>query len=309
MKTNTLKTNLALLMAMVLWSTSFVTLKATFAVYEPMFVIFARMFLASIFFLLIIKKLKTKITYKKGDYRFLILMALFEPCLYFIFEAKALVYTSASQAGMITSMLPLLVAIAAFFILEERMSYKTVAGFTIAAAGAAVLSIYSDVSESSPNPELGNALEFCAMICATGYTITLKKLSSRYDPFFLTAIQSFIGCIFFLPMIYIDGSGFPRTFVPSAAAAIVYMALFITVGAYGLFNYGVSKIEAGKASAFTTLLPVFSLFWGWLILNETMNKTQYIACAFVLAGVYLSQIDRSGKKAAKEEITVPDLPM
>jgi len=309
MKTNLYKSSLALLTAMILWSTSFVALKSTFTVYEPMFVIFARLFLASIFFMFIIKKLRTKITYKKGDYRFLILMALFEPCLYFIFEAKALVYTTASQAGMITSMLPLLVAIAAFFILKERMSYKTVAGFIIAAAGAAVLSIYSDVTESAPNPALGNLLEFCAMICAAGYTITLKKLSYRYDPFFLTAIQSFIGCIFFLPMMFIDGTGFPDTFNPAAAGAILYMAFFITIGAYGLFNYGVSKIEASKASAFINLLPVFSVFWGWLLLNENMNRIQYIAAAFVLAGVYLSQREKKEKEAAKEEITVPDLPL
>lgn len=309
MKTSTLKTNLSLLFAMILWSTSFVSLKITFETYEPMFVIFARMLLASIVFLFFIKKLTAKITYKKGDYRFLILMALFEPCLYFIFEAKALMYTTASQAGMITSMLPLLVAIAAFFILKERMSYKTIAGFLIAAAGAAVLSIYSDVTLNSPNPALGNALEFGAMICATGYTISLKKLSYRYDPFFLTAIQSFVGCIFFLPMIYIDGSGFPDTFVPSAAAAIVYMGLFITIGAYGLFNYGISKIEAGKAAAFTNLLPVFSVFWGWVILNENMNKIQYIASAVVLAGVYLSQIGKRENKTAKEEITEPGLHM
>lgn len=309
MKSNLYKASLALLTAMILWSTSFVALKSTFTVYEPMFVIFARLFLASIFFLFIINKLKSRITYKKGDYRFLILMALFEPCLYFIFEAKALVYTTASQAGMITSMLPLLVAIAAFFILKERMSYKTVAGFIIAASGAAALSIYSDVTENAPNPALGNLLEFCAMICAAGYTITLKKLSYRYDPFFLTAIQSFIGCIFFLPMIFIDGTGFPDTFVPAAAGAIIYMAFFITIGAYGLFNYGVSKIEASRASAFINLLPVFSVFWGWLLLNENMNRIQYIASAFVLAGVYLSQREKKEKEAAKEEITVPDLPL
>ncbi len=309
MKTDTLKTNLALLFAMILWSTSFVSLKITFETYEPMFVIFSRMLIASIVFLFFIKKLAAKNTYKKGDYRFLILMALFEPCLYFIFEAKALLHTTASQAGMITSMLPLLVAIAAFFILKEKMSFKTVAGFIIAAAGAAALSIYSDVSVNAPNPALGNFLEFGAMICATGYTITLKRLSYRYDPFFLTAIQCFVGSVFFLPMIYIDGTGFPDTFVPSAAAAIVYLALFITIGAYGLFNYGVSKIEAGKASAFTNLLPVFSVFWAWLILNENMNKIQYLASAVVLAGVYLSQMGKKEKRTDNEEITEPGLHM
>ncbi|MFA5518625.1 MAG: DMT family transporter, partial [Spirochaetota bacterium] len=101
----------------------------------------------------------------------------------------------------------------------------------------------------------------------------------------------------------------PDTFAPSAAAGIVYLALFITIGAYGLFNYGVSKIEAGKASAFTNLLPVFSVFWAWLILNENMNKIQYLASAVVLAGVYLSQMGKKEKRTDNEEITEPGLHM
>jgi len=283
------KARAALLTAMVIWSTSFVALKATFRVYDPMFVIWGRQVLASIVFLFVIKKLWAKCRYKKGDIKYLLLMSLFEPCLYFMFEAIAIVNTTASQAGMLTSMLPMLVAVAAFFILKERTTPLMWLGFTFAIAGAILLSVFSEITEDAPNPVLGNFFEFMAMVCATGYTITLKKLSARYNPFFLTAVQCFVGTIFFLAVIIISGAGFPSHFELMPAACIVYLGLVVTLGAYGLYSVGVSIINASIATAFVNLIPVFTIFWGWLFLGETMNLIQYAGCGLVFSGVYLSQ--------------------
>ena len=82
--------------------------------------------------------------------------------------------------------------------IRERFGL-TPAGFVLAVIGVCWLSLASEVSEGAPRPVLGNFLEFAAMVCATGYTLTLKKLSARYTPLFLTAIQAFIGALFFLP--------------------------------------------------------------------------------------------------------------
>ncbi|HOP64792.1 MAG TPA: DMT family transporter [Spirochaetota bacterium] len=289
MHSSSYKARIALLTAMIIWSTSFVALKATFRVYDPMFVIWGRQVLASIAFLFVIKRLWVKCRYKKGDIKYLLLMSLFEPCLYFMFEAMAIVNTTASQAGMLTSILPMLVAVAAFFILKERTTPLMWLGFAFAIAGAVMLSVFSEATEDAPAPVLGNFFEFMAMVCATGYTITLKKLSTRYNPFFLTAVQCFVGSIFFLAVIIISGTRFPSHFEFMPAAGIVYLGLVVTLGAYGLYNMGVSSINASIATAFVNLIPVFTIFWGWLFLGETMNLMQYAGCGLVFSGVYLSQ--------------------
>jgi drug/metabolite transporter (DMT)-like permease len=278
-----------LVAAMIIWSTSFIALKITFATYDPMFVIWARQILASLFFLFIIRWLWKKCEYKKGDYKLLLLMAIFEPCLYFLFEAMALTRTTASQAGILTSTLPILVAIAAFFTLKEKTTPLTWLGFALAVSGAVILSIFSEVTENAPDPILGNFLEFCAMICAAGYTVSLKKLSERYNPFFLTAFQCFTGSVFFFPFIFIQGNSFPRHFVPVPALGIVYLGLVVTMGAYGLYSVGISRVKAGTAAAFVNLIPVFTIFFAWIFLNETLNSLQYFGCALIFAGVYLSQ--------------------
>ena len=253
-----------------------------------MVVIFGRMFIASLCFLLVFKSLKN-IDYRPGDWKLLLFMGVCEPGFYFIFEALSLTYTDASQAGMICALLPLLVAIAARFTLGERISRKTLSGFSLAIIGAVLLSIAATSTETAPNPALGNFLEFLAMICATGYMISLKKLTPRYNPWFLTMIQAFIGTFFYFPLLFLPTTTLPTTIDPVGIATIVYLGIFVTIMAYGLYNYGMSKIPASQASSFVNLIPVITLFFGWLLLNERLNWIQYAASGIVLAGVYLSQ--------------------
>ena len=283
----------ALFTAMVLWATSFVALKIAFRGYDPMFVMFARQAVAALLFLPVFAHLRSRMTVRRSDIPWIILMAVFEPCFYFVFEAEALRRTSASQAGMITSILPLTVAIAAYFLLKERLTKYNVAGFLIAVTGACMLSVFSESDSAAPNPTFGNFLEFLAMCCATGYTITLKKLSSRYDPFYLTAIQCFVGSVFFFPIMLAVG-GLPSSLEPASAGAIVYLGAVVSMGAYGLYNYGVSKVDASRGAAFVNLIPVFTLIAARIVLGDRMNAIQWAACLLVFTGVYLSE-RRNGK--------------
>ncbi|RJP78461.1 MAG: DMT family transporter [Desulfobacteraceae bacterium] len=290
MKNSTLRPILALITAMILWASSFVALKFAIRFYDPMIVIFGRMMVASVFFLLIAYQFKT-LEWKTRDLKWIAVMVLFEPCLYFLFEIRAIENTTASQAGMITAVLPLLVAIGARIFLKEYLHWQTIAGFVISISGAVWLSMGGSPSQSAPNPLLGNFFEFLAMLCATGYTLILKRLTAFYPPLFLTGIQAIAGSLFYLPFLFLPSTTLPHEFHPIPFAAILYLGVFITLGAYGLYNYGVSRISAGKASAFVNLIPVFAVVLGWLILSERFTVSQYLASGCVLIGVLISQFN------------------
>ena len=281
--------SLALIMAMVLWSSSFIALKIAFRAYDPMFVIFGRMLVASLCFLVVGKRLARSLKYRRGDYKPILFMAFCEPCLYFIFEAKAVENTTASQAGIITAMLPIMVMTAAALFLKEQVSKKAWSGALIAVFGVLWLTAESSPSSDAPNPVLGNFLEFLAMVCAAGYTIALKTLTDRYSPFFLTAIQAIIGCFFYFPLLFLPSTELPQQFVAAPGLAIVYLGAVITLGAYGLFNYGIKHVPANKGAIYVNLIPIFSVLLGWLVLGETFTLYQFFAGILILAGVYLSQ--------------------
>lgn len=280
---------LGLLLAMVLWASSFVALKIAFRAYHPMVVIFGRMAVASICFLFLYKWLRNSVDYRKGDLRYILFMAFCEPCLYFLFEAKALENTTASQAGMITAMLPVMVAVCAAWLLRENVGRHTWIGSLTAVAGVCWLTLESVPTSDAPNPVLGNFLEFMAMVCATGYTITLKHLAQRYTPLFLTAMQAFVGSLFYFPFLFLPSTRLPVYFDPVSGTAVIYLGAVITFGAYGLYNYGLKHIPASQASAFVNLIPVFSVIFGWILLDESFSRGQCMAAGIVMAGVYISQ--------------------
>ena len=289
----------SLVLAMLLWASSFVALKLAFRGYHPMQVIFGRMLIASLCFIVFIPAFR-RIEWRRHDLKYLLIMAVCEPCLYFIFEAKALELTSASQAGMITAMLPLLVAILAWSILKETIRRQTLIGFTMAILGACWLSVASEITAEAPNPLLGNFCEFLAMVCAAGYTIALKHLSDHYPPLFLTAFQAFLGCLFFFPFLLIPDIGFPRHLETTPLLAVLYLGTFITFGAYACYNFGVSRIPASQAAGFVNLIPVFGVLLGMLILGDRLNAEQWLACGLVFCGVWIS---------SRRKVSIPPGPL
>ena len=282
---------ISLMLAMMLWASSFIALKLAFRSFDPMVVIFGRMVVASFCFIFFYRRLRP-VRYQKGDLKFILFMVLCEPCLYFIFEAMALENTTASQAGMITALLPLMVASAARIFLKETVSIRSWIGFVTAIAGAIWLSAGGVPSQEAPRPALGNFLEFVAMVCATGYIVTMKRLTARYSPFFLTAMQAFCGSLFYLPLLMLPTTTLPTEYNIEGIIAIVYLGAFITMGAYGLYNFGVSRIPVSQASAFVNLIPAFTVLFGWLILGETFTPAQYLAAMMIFTGIFVSQSTR-----------------
>jgi drug/metabolite transporter (DMT)-like permease len=278
---------ICLVVAMALWGSSFIALKVAFTELPAMWVIFGRMALGSLVFLLA-WRWRGHMQYRQGDWKYLLGLAACEPCLYFLFEALALQNTSAAQAGMVTALLPLLVAVGAFIFLRERITRTTLAGFLIALVGAVWLSLAGGADEHAANPVLGNFFELLAMLCAMGYTLLLKHLSARYSPFLLTAMVAFVGTLFFLPLALL-GDPIPAQVSLTGLAAVAYLGVLVTVGAYGLYNFGVSRLPASQASGFTNLIPVFTLLFAMLLLGERLNNPQLLAAALVFAGVALSQ--------------------
>jgi drug/metabolite transporter (DMT)-like permease len=279
-----------LAVAALLWASSFVVLKAAMVRYHPYMLIFGRLMVASICFVPLFYR-RRHLRPKPGALKYILLMAVCEPCLYFLFETAALQRTTASQAGMITAMLPLMVAVGAYLFLSERLTLPTLVGFSLAIVGAVWLSLTGEVTQSAPDPVWGNFLEFLAMICATGYILCVKRLTSDYDysPLMITAVQALAGFVFYLPLIWLPSIDFSVHWELDFLWAILYLGAFITMGAYGLYNYGISRVTAGQAAAFINLIPIFSVLLGWFFLDERFTPPQYLAAAVILLGIYLSQ--------------------
>ncbi len=283
--------------AVVLWGTSFVAAKEALTAFSPLALVFVRMALASAVFACFRPAMR-KSRPLPGDWKWLALLCLFQPCLYFVFEAHALTLTTASQAGVISSLVPLLVAAGAWAFFAEPLSTRAAAGLVLCLTGVAGLSLGATVEGEAPNPVLGNVLELAAMACAAGYMLVVKHLSPRHDPWRLTALQCLAGAIFFLPA----ALGAPgRMWLEADAGALAsaaYLGLGVTVGAFGLYNMAMARMPAGRAAMAINLVPPAALAAGVVFRGDTLSMGQLAACAAIAAGVLLGRVGRAKNASA-----------
>jgi drug/metabolite transporter (DMT)-like permease len=280
---------LCLIGAVLLWGTSFAAMKTALAGFAPMAVVWIRMVLGTAVLLPFWHKVP-KPVYRRGDWKWLVLLGLFEPCLYFLLEGFAINLTTSSQAGMVSAIVPLLVAAGAWLFLKERLPLPAIVGLVVSVGGVIVLSLAGAPGQNAPAPALGNTLELLAMFSAAGYMLVLKRMSSRYDPWFLTGVQSFMGTLFFLPGALLSNPVTWLTAPRSAWIGALYLGLFVTVGGLGLYNMAVSRMHASRAVMAINLIPLVAVVAGWLVLGEALAPIQGVACAAIVGGVVLGEI-------------------
>ena len=279
---------LSLAGAVFLWGTSFTATKAALSGFAPMMVIWLRMALASMVVLFVCKRIPSP-RYRKGDWKVLAFLCLMQPCLYFLLEGYAVSLTTSSQAGMISALVPLLVAVGAWAVLKEPMSFRGVTGLLVSIGGVVWLSFGGTPDINAPSPALGNLLEVGAMICVAIYMVVMKRLSVRYSTWWLTGMQCVAGAVFFLPGAVLSSPGALAAIPTTAWVAVAYLGLFVTLGAFGLYNMAMTHMPAARAALSINLVSPVALVAGWLMLGETMSPMQLAACAVVGCGVYLGR--------------------
>jgi drug/metabolite transporter (DMT)-like permease len=285
--------------AVLFWGSSFLATKSAMQTFSPMTVMWLRMVLASLVFLPFWRRVPRP-ERRAGDRRYLLLAVLFVPCLYYLLEGYALRYTSSGQAGAVSAVFPLLVAAAAWPLLGERLSWQAAVAIAVSIAAIALLSFSGVTGEAAPAPVLGNVLEFCAMLAATGSTLVVKHLSSRYDPWLLTGLQAAVGAVFFLPLAFASGVPDLPAAPLSTWVALLYLGVVCGLGAFGLYNSALKLMPANRAALAINAIPVVALLGGWLVLGETLTWVQLLACVLIIGAVVFAEV--TGRAPAEEPV-------
>lgn len=287
--------------AVLFWGTSFAVTKSAYSALPPMTVVWLRMMVAFAAFLPLLPRVRRP-DYRRGDWKLLGLATLFLPCLYFLAEGFAIRYTSSSQAGVISAVMPLIVALAGWLVLGERPGARTTAAVLISMVGVAVLSLTGASQAAAPNPVLGNLLELGAMIAAAGSTLTISRLSHRYDPLFLTGLQMAVGTVFFTPLGLASGPIDWAAVPASAWAAVAYLGVACGLAAFGLYNAALRLLPAARAALTINLIPAVAMITGWLALGETMSGLQIAACLLIVSAVAYAEF--GGRSTGAEPVLV-----
>lgn len=293
----------SLVLAMLLWGLTFVFYKITFESFRPVTVILLRLIISVPFIFISAKILKKIQRIEKKDLSYIILLAFFEPFLYFMGESYGLTYVSSTLAAVIVAIIPLLVPVAAYITFRERLNRMNKLGLLLSFMGVLMVILTSDVEWGATMK--GVLFMFLAVISAVAYAVLIKKLTYKYNGFTITAYQNFIGIFFFLPFFFLwDFQKFIST-VPTrdSLLALLYLGIFGSSITFILFARGVRELGASRANIFANLIPVFAAVFSFFILKEEMPALKITGIVIVVTGLVLSQIKslkiKNGRKAAR----------
>ena len=271
-KKDAVATYCGLLMAVMFWGLSFVVTKIALETIPAFTLVFARFLLGSLFFLALIWR-RGFPRFSSRDRWIVLLTALFEPCLYFIFETKGLQYTSAPKASLIIATIPLAVLVLAALFLKERARVASIFGIFISLGGLWLLVTGApDFRWDLNGALLGDLLVFGAVFSASLYIVGREKSWQKKLLLGHHHHADVLRAIFFAPAFLWELPDVRWSAMDARSlAAFIYLTVFATVAAYLCYNHALTKIPAARASVFINGIPVVTAVAAWLMLGETLN--------------------------------------
>ncbi|MEY1638403.1 DMT family transporter [Tenuifilum osseticum] len=292
MKNNSIGIYTAAVLAMFFWSLSYIWYKEVFQFYKPITLVVGRLSISAIFLFITVGLIMRKLTKMKvSDLKYFLLLAFFEPFLYFIGESFGMTMVSPTLGAVIIATIPLFSPLGEFYLYNTRITLMNFIGVLFSVIGVAMVVFYRGFGKLDANP-LGIACMFLAVFAGLSYSLALRKLTERYSVFTIITYQNTIALIYFIPLFFIfEFNHFLtvgvslRTLIP-----VVKLGIIASTFAFLLFMHSVKHLGVTKANAFANAIPVMTAFLSYFLINETITLVKALGIVMVVLGLFLSQI-------------------
>ena len=182
--------------------------------------------------------------------------------------SSGLSFAPASDGGVLApGMLPFWTALAAFFILGEKLDQVRLTGLLIILIGALMVGLWQIIFNSDEGVWRGHILFLIGSGLFAIYSVIFRQ--SGLTPLHGLLIGLFWGTLFITPILLLTGKvTFHDVSAFDIGITIFIQSLVIGILATILFNYGVRLIGASEMGAFGALTPILAMMGGILFLNE-----------------------------------------
>jgi drug/metabolite transporter (DMT)-like permease len=298
MRFATLRADVLLLLAAVIWGTGFVAQRLGMAHVGPMTFTGVRFAIGSLVLLPVIYARRSNRSetdsrqHASLTHPYLLggMLAGFVLCVAVGLQQIGIVYTTAGKAGFITGLYVVFVPMIGLF-LRHRVRAATWIGAGLAVVGLYVLSITGTLQVNR-----GDCYVLaCAVVFAVHFLV-IGWLSPQADSLKLAAMQFAVTAVLSLIAALI-AEEITLEAVLAAKWAILYGAVFPVGIAFTLQIAGQREAPPAHAAILLSLEAVFAAIAGGLILSETLSEREVLGCALMLAGVLASQLRGSARKA------------
>ncbi|MGB1237955.1 MAG: DMT family transporter [Pseudomonadales bacterium] len=208
------------------------------------------------------------------------------------FQQAGLQYTTAGNAGFITSMYIVFVPVFALAV-AQKTGINTWIGGALALVGLYLLSVSEALTINRGDLLILIGAAFWAL-----HVLLIDKFAMQFNNLLLSLVQfAFCAVLGFVLALIWEGERTTVTNMLDAWQPLLFAGV-LTVGiGHSLQVVGQRDAVASHAAIIMSLEALFAALGGWLWLDEQLSTRQFAGCALMLAGVLLSQFPIFGKRA------------
>ena len=290
---------IASVFAITLWGMSYIWTDQLISLNIPVFYfVFVRIFLAGIIlFLFNLAYARIKRIQRRDLAKFL-LLAFFEPFIYFICETYGLKETgSPTISAMIIATIPIFSIGAGILFFKEKINAVNVLGIVFSLTGIVMVAMAQ--GELGDNFIWGIVLLLIAVVSEVGHASITKSLASNYSSQTIVMYQFLIGAAYLFPLFLfkgLDGFSIKTHFTPEVWYPIICLAILCSSLAFSLWVSTIKNLGVAKSSIFSALIPVAAALIAWSLGHEVLNPRQWIGIGVSTFGVILSQYTKTSRR-------------
>ncbi len=277
------------LLSAIFWATNFVFAPALVDAIGPIQLTGARWIIALLLLIpLAIVIEKPRLSVILSEWKLHLIQSLLGYAGYALLLYFALTTTSPVTAAVLVALNPAAIAVAARYVLGERISSIGKIGIGISFVGALVVVLGGSGISGGLSFKIGDALLLLATLLWTMYSMIAPKLST--PPVTATATQATMSSIIMLPVMGIDvalGNTGWLELDATTWLGVFWIGLIPSAAAYFLWNMSAETIGATRTGSSINLIPVFTAVLV-VLMGGGIGLWQVVGGGLVLLGVSLS---------------------
>ncbi|NNC82634.1 MAG: DMT family transporter [Flavobacteriales bacterium] len=174
-------------------------------------------------------------------------------------------HTSPINSAIIMTTNPIMVLVMASLILGERITKRRALGVALGFIGATTLILLTGRSGVGGASIKGDVMIFINSLSFGVYLVMVKPLMLKYRPLTVISWVFLFGLLYVIPFGWVQFSEVEWSTLSSTSIwSMVYVVLAVTVLAYGLNLYALSKVSPNVVSSYIYLQPVLAGLFGLL---------------------------------------------
>lgn len=261
-----------------IWGSSYLVMRMSGPYLHPLPMIGVRLISSALFYAVLMTHWKMWPAFRRQAPR-LFWLALLNTAIPFCLACWGAIRLHAGVAALLNATVPLFAALFALLWLREHLHAGQWLGVFFGFAGVTLLLHERSGLEMDFHPLAASATMFAAAMY--GFCVNaVKRYFQGVDSSLVACGSTIWSALLLTPLTWMY---WPAKPVPSWVwAQVLWLGLMGTGIAYLLYFDLLARIGPTRASAVTYLLPLFAMFWGWLILGEAITRGE-IACGTLIA--------------------------